>query len=558
MPAHAGIHDLRFPARSPIQQTRNPLQHQPEFPPIPATLHQIFMKCRDNRTMDVPPVINPPILRPAKPWRLAAYIALHARRRPGHPAIIRDGAEITYAALHRDLCAITQALRARNLAPGAIAAISHHDPYTQLLLVFGCEALGIVTGSYRPAEAAEAAGLLSLADLVLAPAMPPALHQAWLPITEAWLSAALAAPAPYVAFPPTRQDSAEVIFRSSGTTGAPKCMMLTRQAVQDRLAKQRNPELGLGLTQTSRFLAVMHLAVGSTYTAAANLLRLGGVFIGVSDIAAPTTPNAASLLTGLNPTHLTAMPRQLRAIVNALPTPPPGAGPLLPNLLVQSIGGKLPADLRAATRTRLAGQLRENYGTNELGAIGTVAPDNTIRLFPDSKAEILAPPGQPGPLRIRTAGMVTAYLNDPAATAAMFQHGWFHPGDIATLTAQNRLKLAGRNQDILNLGGAKIHAADLEAAILAHCPVTDIALVQQPDNSLIACVIPHTTATPTTLHAALAPFIPYPFRLHLLPHIPRTPEGKIQRPTLVRAVGAAAQSPGLGREPRGLCPQDPR
>jgi acyl-coenzyme A synthetase/AMP-(fatty) acid ligase len=298
----------------------------------------------------------------------------------------------------------------------------------------------------------------------------------------------------------------------------------------------------------------MHLAVGSIYTAAANLLRLGGVFICVSDIAAPTTPNAASLLTGLNPTHLTAMPRQLRAIVNALPTQPPGAGPLLPNLLVQSIGGKLPADLRAATRTRLAGHLRENYGTNELGAIGTVAPDNTIRLFPDSKAEILAPPGQPGPLRIRTAGMVTAYLNDPAATAAMFQHGWFHPGDIATLTAQNRLKLAGRNQDILNLGGTKIPAADLEAAILTRCPVTDIALIQQPDNSLIACVIPHNAATPTTLHAALAPFIPYPFRLHLLPHIPRTPEGKIQRPTLVRAVSAAAQSSGLGREPRGAAP----
>ena len=35
--------------------------------------------------------------------RTAAFIALHARRRPRHIAVIRDGAPITYAALHRDL-----------------------------------------------------------------------------------------------------------------------------------------------------------------------------------------------------------------------------------------------------------------------------------------------------------------------------------------------------------------------------------------------------------------------------------------------------------------------
>jgi acyl-coenzyme A synthetase/AMP-(fatty) acid ligase len=493
--------------------------------------------------MDNMPVSTTHALLPAKPWRLAAYIALHARRRPGHPAIIRDGTPISYAALHQDVCAITQALRACNLPAAAVAAISHPDPYAQLLLVFGCEALGIVTASYRPSEGTEAARLLALADLVFAPAPPSCPHKACFLVTDAWLTHALASPAPYMPFAPAGPGDGEVIFRSSGTTGAPKCMLLTRQAVQDRLAKQRNRSLGLGLTNKSRFLALMHFAVGSIYTAAANLLRLGGTFICATDVASPATPRADRLLAALNPTHTTAMPRQLRAIVNALPAPPPGLGPLLPNLLVQCIGGKLPDDLRGPILQRLAGRLLDNYGTNEVGAIGAVI-DGTIRLFPDTAAEILAPPGEPGQLRIRTAGMVSAYLNDPAASAAMFRDGWFHPGDIATLTSAGTIRLAGRNQDILNLGGAKMPAADLEAAILTHCPVTDIALIQHTDNTLIACAIPAAHTTTQSLNAALTPFIPYPFRLHLLTHIPRTPEGKVQRltlhATLFGAVNAAA------------------
>jgi acyl-coenzyme A synthetase/AMP-(fatty) acid ligase len=470
--------------------------------------------------------------------RIAAYVALHARRRPDHIAVLRPGDPVTYARLHRDLCAVTQALRGFNLRPGAVAAIGHEDYYTQLLLICGCEALGVVTGSFRPNEGPDSHALIAGADLAMCSVELAQPAQRAFEITPAWLAETLANPAPYAAPPPASPQDGEAIFRSSGTTGAPKRMPLTHAMLRARLAAQRHPGFGLGLTAQSRFLALMHFAVGSTYMAASNLLRLGGTLIYHSDFA-DTPPD--QLLAAYRPTHLTLMPFQLRQLVATLPDRAPADGPLLPGLTVQTIGAKLPPDLRHATLRRLAGRIRENYGSNEVGAIGAIL-DGTVNLFPGVTAEPVSPdgaplpPGEPGPLRIRTPGMITGYIGDPAATARMFRDGWFHPGDIAIRAGPAQLQLVGRNQDILNLGGSKIPAADLEAKLLANAPLQDVALLQRNDGTasppIIVCAVPAAGATMDTLKATLTPLMPFPFRIRIVTAIPRTPEGKIKRPTL--------------------------
>jgi acyl-coenzyme A synthetase/AMP-(fatty) acid ligase len=468
----------------------------------------------------------------------ARHIALHARRRPHHVAVLGNGAQITYATLHQDLQAVIHALHAQRLPQPATAAIGLDDMYVQLLLVFACEALGIVTGSFRPSETADAAAMIAQSDIVLAAAPPAAPHQKFLEISQSWLTAALSAR--LARAPKTRlaqPDQPEAIFRSSGTTGAPKRMVLTHGAMRHRLRAQRNQALGLGLTRNSRFLAIMHFAVGSTYMAAANCLRLGATFIFQTPRAEPATSTRPmeAILAGYNPTHLTVLPYQLRAIVAALPD---SDTPLLPNLTVQTIGAKLPADLRQSTLKKLAGQIRENYGTNETGAIGAVDPSGQIRLFPAVEIHLTAE----GELHIRTPGMVTAYLDDPETTKAMFQNGAFVPGDLAARTAPGAIKLVGRRNDVLNLGGTKLAAADLEAQLLAAAPLRDVALLQPTTGAasppIIVCAVPHPNTPIASLAKSLAPLMPFPFSIRLLPQIPRTPEGKIRRNHLQQTLFA--------------------
>jgi acyl-coenzyme A synthetase/AMP-(fatty) acid ligase len=469
--------------------------------------------------------------------RVATCIAFHARRRPDHIAVLRNTTPITYTTLHRHLAAVIHALRRQNLRPGATAAIGLDDSYTQLLLTFAGEAIGLTTAAFRPSEGQDAAALLAAADLVIAAQPPASPHKSFLHIPDSWLDTTIAAKIPPPKpLPPAPPGQNEAVFRSSGTTGAPKRMVLTHHAMRQRLRAQRHQTLGLGLTRTARYLAVMHFAVGSTYMAASNCLRLGATFICHTAPPGPALSTLPELLAAYQPTHLTILPFQLRGLVATIAH---RATPLLPNLTVQTIGAKLPADLRHATLQTFAGRIIENYGTNEVGAIGAIDPSGHIRLLPGVAAKILAPdltplpPGEPGALHIRTPGMVHAYQDDPDATAAMFQNAHFVPGDIARLTQANTLTLVGRRNDILNLGGTKIAAAELEAKILAAAPVQDVALLQRSSEAashpIIVCAVPAPNTNQPALESALTPLLPFPFRIRLLPAIPRTPEGKIRR-----------------------------
>jgi len=486
--------------------------------------------------------------------RLAATVFLHARRRPGAVAVIRGQTPITYAALAQDLAAIIRTLNSLNLRPGAIAAIGHEDFYIQLLLVFACEALGLVTASFRPQEGPECHPLLAVADITFTTHPTPHAKGEVIELTPDWLATALANP-PITPPRLTKAHPTDIaaIFRSSGTTGAPKLMPITYAAERDRMRAQRDPAHGLGLTQKSRYFTVMHFAVGVSYRAASNILRLGGtiMFEAPPEPGAPP-PDPVKVLRNLAPTHTSLSPHQLRSLLASLP---PRTTPLLPNLTIQGVGAKLPRDLREAALQKLAGRIEDRYGTNETGPIGPVDDSGTLTLAPNIQAIIVdqagnpVPPGETGAIRLRAPGMIAGYLNDPAATAEMF-HGnppWFQPGDLGSLIAPGKIRLAGRQAGILNLGGRKIAASELEAKILAATNLADVAILQQTPTpqmdgpaQLIICAVPTPRLNPANLHGLIGPLIPYPFRIRLITAIPRTPAGKIQRDALQAAIFSSA------------------
>jgi acyl-coenzyme A synthetase/AMP-(fatty) acid ligase len=467
---------------------------------------------------------------------VSTFISFHARRRPDNVAVIRNGTEITYATLDRDLRAMTVALARFGLARQSVAAISHADLYIHLLIMLGFENLGVATGSYSANENANCHALLATADLVLTDRqVPPPAYRRRVTITEDWVQAALATPAPgRQVYLPGAPEDIVFILRSSGTTGQSKRMVMTRACAVARLRRKRLKDLEVCLDSRSRFLATMHFSVWTIVATVQRCLCLGGTFMFATDRF------AAEVLAEYRPTHFMIMPFQLRLMLADLP---PG-GPLLPALTVQSMGAKLPADLRRLCLQKLAGRVVEAYGANEVGAIGNVDEAGILTVVPGLEVEVAGPLGEALPIGeiggFRGDTIVSGYVDNEAATAEMFRDGWFYPGDLGAMVSPGHLRLIGRRADILNLDGRKIACTEVESRLLDLPAIRDVAVFQQNDSAgqspILVCAVVEPNTDLRALGTSLRPILGFPFALYAVASIPRTPEGKIKREELRQAL----------------------
>lgn len=163
----------------------------------------------------------------------------------------------------------------------------------------------------------------------------------------------------------------------------------------------------------------------------------------------------------------------------------PGSGKSVSQIL---IGGSVPSD---ALLLRLAevfpARVQVLYGSTEGGVItariAEIGADarNVGVPFPGVQVDILdesgndVEPGTIGEIRYRSAEIVKRYYRDPEATAESLRDGYFYPGDRGYFTGGGELVIAGRIDDVLNIGGTKIDPLTLESVALAITGVTDAA-----------------------------------------------------------------------------------
>jgi acyl-coenzyme A synthetase/AMP-(fatty) acid ligase len=473
--------------------------------------------------------------------RVLDYVALHARRRPDNVAVLANGQPITYKMLYRDFSAMMTALADFGVPRGGLAAIGLTDFYIQMLLVFGFEALGVTTGSFRAMQAETCYGLTGAADITLTdnPAVPGRRVFA---ITEDWVRAALRRlPNPDLAVGPAPAEEVAVVIRSSGTTGQPKRMLLTHRMVAIRLAVWREMNLCVDLNARARFLATMHFATGLVHIRIGNCLRLGATIITETVRDLPTT------LLATRPTHFTVLPLQLGTMLNALP-PRSAPGPLLPTLQVHTMGAKLPDDLRRRALRDLCGTVVETYGANEASGVCRFDGDGPGRINRFVEVEIAGkdgralPIGETGRIRLRGEGVVRGYVDDDRATAEMFQDGWYYPGDFGRLVAPGMLRLEGRPGDVLNIAGVKLNAADLESRVQALAGVRDAALVQHRDTAdplVHVCVAFAPAVDLGQMTGAIERLFDFRVAVRQVTSIPRSDQGKIRRDALRQTLFGA-------------------
>ena len=223
--------------------------------------------------------------------------------------------------------------------------------------------------------------------------------------------------------------------------------------------------------------------------------------------------------------------------------------------LMVSGSAALPASVHEQW-TALTGQkLLERYGMTEIGmaisnplrgerrpgAVGQALPGVEIRLKAEN-GDVITAEDTPGEIQVRGSNVFTEYWGKPAATAESFEEGgWYRTGDMAVLET-GYYRIMGRlSVDIIKSGGYKLSALEIEAALLEHPDIAEVAVLGLPDDTwgeaVSAAVVTKNgadLALPALREWCKSRLSVYkvPQRLVLVQELPRNAMGKVTKPAV--------------------------
>jgi 2,3-dihydroxybenzoate-AMP ligase len=460
----------------------------------------------------------------------ADYIAYHAAINPSGLAVINNNKNFTYADFHQHLGRLIYAVRKFELEVGDTVAVEWTSLYPHWLLLLAFETLGIVTYSYTRQEAGEHEDMLAAADLVVCAEghTAPAANRVQV-MSKQWFHDVFA-DEPETDFQrlTISPDTPIFTYFTSGTTGEAKRIIQVARVHEDRLYKS---QIRANFNKHSRFLVRATFSLPSIYMSATACLRTGGACVyNSSEILA----QAISLH---EVTHVTVVPSDLTNMLDTLPS-----NFVKPNnLTIFTIGGPVSDHLRERANRDLGATLIQNYSASEVFPVCTINPDGVGIVFPGVEAEVVDENhhpllGQSGLIRVKSGSCVDGYEDNPSATAAKFRDGWFYPGDVGVMLDPRSLKLLGRADDLINIGGHKINPTHIEEQLRSVISAEDFCVTALPDSDgngklCVALVLKPSESLEKVAKIAISAIAPHLggvdfFKVQL---IPRTTTGKAKR-----------------------------
>jgi acyl-CoA synthetase (AMP-forming)/AMP-acid ligase II len=408
-------------------------------------------------------------------------IAYWARQTPDAPAIIAERA-VGYRTFD---AAINQvAARLLTLSPPETGRVVVQMNQLHLLFLVeqALDRLGLTSAILPPTAPPDELLDLLRPDLFLTQDPAHAARSAKAVLIDGkWISEALKGPPAPPPGRPRREDDLVRIVVSSGTTGVPKKVPVTRSSLALRL-RMRTVLFAIG--QGSRSICVMGPQTISGFTDPRTLWSVGGA------VCIPDGSRLYAEMIRLNPTHVQIATGQLEQLLRQLPDDPVK----FPATKIRVNGSRVSRALATRAVESLGAQIWIGYGSTEVtatasghvsvldrheGAVGYPSPFVEVEVV-DARDRPL-PAGEAGILRIKAEGQFSGYLDDAATTAATLKDGWFYPGDYASLTQDGMLVIEGRIAETINLGGVKIDPAAIDETARTSVGVLDAAAFAVPD-----------------------------------------------------------------------------
>ncbi|MEK7782585.1 MAG: AMP-binding protein [Candidatus Binatota bacterium] len=230
--------------------------------------------------------------------------------------------------------------------------------------------------------------------------------------------------------------------------------------------------------------------------------------------------------------------------------------------IIQSGGQRLQPEVRRRTKELIPSvTVQENFGMAEgmlmfvrlddpeevrMETVGRpISPDDEVRLVDEEDHEVA--PGEVGEFLARGPYTLRGYYGVPEYNARAFTFdGFYRSGDLMRRHPSGNYLVEGRKKDLINRGGEKISAEEIENLILTHPAAQNVACVPMPDpilgERMCACVILRRGRT-LTLEELVA-FLAkeeiakhkLPERLEIMDDFPLSPFGKVSKKDLTEQI----------------------
>lgn len=342
----------------------------------------------------------------------------------------------------------------------------------------------------------------------------------------------------------TQADEAAFWLYSSGSTGTPKGTVHLHGHLVKTAELYAQPVLGIREDDVVFSAAKLFFAYGLG-NALTFPLSVGATTVLLGE--RPTPVSVFEVLQKHRPTLFYGVPTLFAALL-AHPGRPPRAAVHL--RLCTSAGEALPAEIGHKWRNEYGCDILDGIGSTEMlhiflsnrpgavryGSTGQAVPGYRLRLLREDGSECAD--GELGELQVSGPTAALYYWNQRDKTKATFCGEWTRSGDKYTRDADGYYTYGGRSDDMLKVGGIFVSPFEVEACLMTHPAVLEAAVIGVADNDGLvkpkAYVVlkPGQAVDTDTLQAhvkdRLAPY-KYPRWVELVPELPKTATGKIQR-----------------------------
>ena len=435
---------------------------------------------------------------------ITAYALRHAVDSPDHIAIrdISGASSYTLAQLSETIHRFAGGLHARGFGPGSVVGLMAPNIPEYAVVFHGAAVAGGAISTINPTYGADevrfqlidaGASLLVTIPTFLETALTAAEGTG---VTEVFVIGEGAGATPWTELfgepleqvPISLAEHTVVLPYSSGTTGLPKGVMLTHRNLVANIEQCKH-----ALIYGDNEIALAALPFFHIY--GMQILMNGLLANGVTVVTMPRFDMVEALETIQNQkiTRFFAVPPMILGLAKL---------PIVANYdlssLRQIFSGAAPlgADIAAEAAARVGCEVVQGYGMTELspvthctvqgqyrpGTCGVTISNTEIRIVDPESGEDRGV-GERGELWVRGPQVMTGYLNNQKATDETIDaEGWLHTGDVAIVDEHHHVSIVDRLKELIKYKGFQVPPAELEALIITHPKVADVAVIGVADD----------------------------------------------------------------------------
>lgn len=352
-------------------------------------------------------------------------------------------------------------------------------------------------------------------------------------------------------------DDLAAIMYTSGTTAEPKGVMLTHKNL---LSNTRSIVEYLRLCDDERIGLVLPLYYSYGNSIMHTHVCVGGALVALGSIAFP-----AVVLNGISQhrcTGFSGVPSTFARLVrssliettdlSSLRYLTQAGGPMSPQLTLE-VRRAIPTAKLFVMYGQTEAAPRLSYLPPEdldrkLGSAGIAIPGVSLDVMDDAGTSVA--PDTVGELVARGDNIMIGYWRDEATTAQVLRSEGLRTGDLARRDGDGYIFIVGRKGELIKTGAHRVSPSEIEQAIEQLEGVADCAVVGRPDEMLGEAIVAFVVARPDSPLDDVRvgrwcfeqlPRFKQPAEIRLVPSLPRTPAGKLQRGELRREAARGPQ-----------------